>query len=121
MFNPQLFQPSQKQLYNFFLLAPKACDLAVPEVFDAHFYLNTNPDLELANLHTPEQASSHWCNFGIKEGRQGTSSFHSIQYLENYQDLRNAFGDNYEAAIVHYIKHGMEEGRKGIASGNSQH
>jgi len=89
------------------------CDLAVPEVFDAHFYLNTNPDLEHANLHTQELAGNHWCNNGIKEGRQATSSFHSLQYLENYQDLQEAFGNDYEAAVVHYINVGMEEGRTG--------
>ena len=63
-------------------------ELANPAVFDAHFYLNTNPDLEDAGLHTPELASDHWCNNGIGEGRQATSSFHTRQYLENYPDLQ---------------------------------
>ena len=62
-------------------------ELANPAVFDAHFYLNTNPDLEDAGLHTPELAADHWCNNGIGEGRQATSSFHTRQYLDNYPDL----------------------------------
>ena len=93
------------------------CDLAHPSVFDPHFYLNTHPDLEHAGLHTPELAANHWCTNGIKEGRQATSSFHTLQYLANYPDLLDAFGDDYEAAIVHYIDNGMAEGRVGYAEG----
>ena len=93
------------------------CDLAHPSVFDPHFYLNTHPDLEHAGLHTPEMAANHWCTNGIKEGRQATSSFHTLQYLANYPDLLDAFGDDYEAAIVHYVDNGMAEGRVGYAEG----
>jgi len=97
-----------------------SCNLALPDVFDAHFYLNTHPDLEHANLHTPELAASHWCNNGIEEGRQATSSFHTLQYLHNYPDLQEVFGDDYEAAIAHYINVGIEEGRMGYEEGGGQ-
>merc|ERR1712179_22601 len=97
-----------------------SCDLALPEVFDAHFYLNTHPDLEHANLHTPELAANHWCTNGIKEGRQATSSFHSLQYLDNYPDLQEVFGDDYEAVIAHYVNVGIEEGRIGYLEGGGQ-
>ena len=90
-------------------------DLALrPEVFDADFYLNTHPDLGNAGLHTKQQATKHWCSHGIKEGRQGISSFHSKQYLDNYPELKKVFYDDYGAAIVHYINNGIAEGRVGI-------
>ena len=92
-------------------------ELANSAVFDAHFYLNTNPDLEDAGLHTPELAADHWCNNGIGEGRQATSSFHTLQYLANYPDLQEVFGDDYEAAIMHYINNGLVEGRVGYMEG----
>ena len=94
-----------------------SCDLAYPSVFDAHFYLNTHPDLENAGLHTPELAADHWCSNGIGEGRQATSSFHTRQYLANYPDLQATFGDDYEAAILHYINEGLGEGRVGYIEG----
>jgi len=85
-----------------------------PEVFDADFYLKTHPDLGNAGLHTKEQATNHWCSYGIREGRQAISSFHSKQYLDIYSDLQKAFGNDYGAAIVHYINNGIAEGRVGI-------
>ena len=92
-------------------------DLAHPAVFDAHFYLNTHYDLENAGLHTPELAANHWCSTGIREGRQATSSFHTLQYLDNYPDLQEEIGYDYEAAVVHYIDLGLEEGRVGYIEG----
>ena len=92
-------------------------ELANPAVFDAHFYLNTHPDLEDAGLHTPELAADHWCTNGVGEGRQATSSFHTRQYLDNYPDLQEMFGNDYEAAIMHYINSGLVEGRVGYIEG----
>lgn len=76
-----------------FSLVPSffCCDLANPAVFEPHFYLNTHWDLEHAGLHTPELAADHWCTKGIKEGRQATSSFHTMQYLANYPDLLDMY------------------------------
>ena len=34
-----------------------------------------------------EAAAQHWCDNGVDEGRQATSSFHTKQYLDNYPDL----------------------------------
>ena len=70
------------------------------------------PVFNLLNWH-PELAAGHWCSNGIGEGRQATSSFHTLQYLANYPDLQEAFGDNYTASIIHYINHGLAEGRVG--------
>ena len=37
--------------------------------------------------------------------------FDAGQYLENYKDLRDAFGDDEDKARQHYIDHGKSEGR----------
>ena len=95
----------------------QSCELAHPAVFDPLFYLNSNPSLEDAGLDTPELAADHWCSHGVLEGRQATSSFHSKQYLENYPELQELFGDDYEAATAHYINVGREEGRLGYREG----
>ena len=39
------------------------------------------------------------------------SGFDSRQYLENYKDLRDAFGDDLQAAKQHFIDFGKAEGR----------
>jgi len=39
------------------------------------------------------------------------SGFDSRQYLENYKDLRDAFGNDTEKAKQHYIDFGKDEGR----------
>lgn len=39
------------------------------------------------------------------------SGFDSRQYLENYRDLRDAFGNDFEKAKQHYIEFGKDEGR----------
>ena len=37
--------------------------------------------------YSQEAAAQHWCDNGVDEGRQATSSFHTKQYLDNYPDL----------------------------------
>lgn len=39
------------------------------------------------------------------------TGFDARQYLENYQDLRDAFGADLNMAREHYLRHGREEGR----------
>ena len=39
------------------------------------------------------------------------SSFNSESYLNNYGDLRNAFGNDKELATKHYVEYGFYEGR----------
>ena len=80
-------------LFHFLLLVTLArsdCqnNIDSPLVFDPVFYLNNNADLESSGLITAQAARDHWCNSGIDEGRQATSSFHIVQYIENYADIQ---------------------------------
>ena len=52
---------------------------------------------------------AHFAVAGSSEGRDVT--FDAAQYLENWDDLRGAFGDNEDAAALHYIQFGRNEGR----------
>ena len=66
-------------------LSIQVCDYDHPSVFDPHFYLNSYPDLEQHGLHTKEAAAQHWCDLGVDEGRQATSTFHTVQYLGTFR------------------------------------
>ena len=88
--------------------------LTSPLVFDANYYLANNSDLSAAFGTDTFAAARHWVNTGIYEGRQGTISFNSSEYLNMYNDLREAFGSsNSLAATLHFINHGSKEGRSG--------
>lgn len=56
----------------------------------------------------------HFINFGINEIRKTSSTFDVETYKNNYEDLRNAFGDNIKDYYKHYIMYGAKEGRKTI-------
>jgi hypothetical protein len=43
--------------------------------------------------------------------RRSPDRFDAEQYLDNYADLRVAFGDDENAATIHYITSGYDEGR----------
>jgi hypothetical protein len=88
----------------------------LPEGFDSLQYIASNEDL-IEEIGVDEAAgAAHYRNFGAAEGRP-IDDFDEVQYLENYPDLREAFGDNVEddavtdAATIHYIESGFEEGR----------
>ena len=44
------------------------------------------------------------------EGRT-TNIFNAESYLNNYADLKNAFGNDHELATKHYVENGFNEGR----------
>ena len=44
-------------------------------------------------------------------GHQACEKFNVYYYQQNYEDLRNAFGDNLVAYYNHYITYGVNEGR----------
>ena len=94
------------------------CSLDSNLVFDPRFYLAEYNDLRCAfikpGIKTFDVAAQHWCDHGVKEGRQGIASFSSKAYLARYGDLQKAFGNNnYVQATTHFIQYGFKENRIG--------
>ena len=56
------------------------------------------------------EAIKHFILFGSSEGRK-TNSFDAESYLNNNQDLKDAFGENLELAKRHFVENGFYEGR----------
>lgn len=82
-------------------------------VFDALYYVNRYPDLMKAIGTNPTALFNHFCNYGMKEGRQGCADFSVIHYRAAYSDLQIAFGNNLPAYYRHYLTNGIKEGRSG--------
>ncbi len=56
------------------------------------------------------EAIKHYISFGKSEGRL-TNIFNAESYLNNYADLRSAFGNDQTLATKHYVESGFSEGR----------
>lgn len=80
-------------------------------VFDPAYYLAKYPDLKSVCGDDVNKALSHFVNYGMKEGRQGSAEFEVNAYKAKYKDLRDAFGDNLPKYYMHYILAGKSEGR----------
>ncbi|MCT7966239.1 hypothetical protein NG799_07820 [Laspinema sp. D1] len=79
-----------------------------PEYFNAEYYQQRYADLGgLSN----QQLFQHFVNFGVNEGRQGSSSFSVQTYLENSGDLQQ-IGFTNEQALEHFIRFGVDEGKQ---------
>lgn len=83
-------------------------------VFNPTYYSNRYPDLKANGLVTKDQLFNHFKSFGMKECRQGCSSFSVTAYKNNYKDLQEAFGDNMPEYYYHYMRNGHSENRKTI-------
>ncbi len=90
--------------------------------FDAGEYLSNYKDLQEAFGDDRSKALEHYYTHGIKEGRSqtgginprsrpGEGSFDAKQYLANYADLQEAFGDDEQKARQHYLEYGIKENR----------
>ena len=84
-------------------------------VFDADYYLNRYTDIQKAYGTNGYGALAHFVNFGMKEGRQGSSAFSAKSYMNLYPDLRRSFGTNMKGYYMHYVNYGYKEHR--IATG----
>lgn len=84
--------------------------------FDADYYYNTNPDLQIALGYDYNRLYRHYLSYGLAEGRSGSAEFNCRIYQNNYPDLQAAFGNNYYTVCVHYERYGKAEGRNAIAS-----
>ncbi|HEY8214046.1 MAG TPA: hypothetical protein VIG36_07955, partial [Methylocystis sp.] len=72
-------------------------------LFDAEYYLYTQPDVRDANI-SPEE---HYCNFGWLEGRNPSEFFNTIWYLHIYEDAALS-GLN---PLIHYAREGYLDDR----------
>lgn len=81
-------------------------------VFDAAYYADRYPDLKAAFGNDESALLQHFIQYGMAEGRQGSSQFDVYSYKNLYPDLRAAFGNNLKSYYMHYISSGKAEGRK---------
>ncbi len=83
-------------------------------VFDPDFYYAKHDNLAKAYGKEGDLLFTHFVSFGMKEGRQGCSSFDVNVYKERYNDLASDFGNDLPKYYIHYITKGKAEGRVGI-------
>lgn len=83
-------------------------------VYNFDYYEKNNPDIKAAFGFDDSGALSHFINYGMAEGRQGSVDFNVNSYKTNYIDLRNAFGQNLKPYYLHYINYGKAEARTAI-------
>ena len=77
--------------------------LAESGVFDADFYVTSNPDLFAAGL----DPITHYLRHGAAEGRDPSPLFSTCFYLERYPDVVAARIN----PLLHYVVCGAAEGR----------
>lgn len=81
-------------------------------IFNATYYANTYPDLKAAFGTNATALRKHFEDYGMKEGRQGISTFNVKVYKASNADLQKAFGDDYVKYFQHYLTYGHKENRK---------
>ncbi len=104
------------------------------ESFDVFSYKRQYADLRIAYGNDLKSYYMHYLKYGKNEGRQGTgcttlqnpvtvyqgvnyAAVYNYQYyVDNYADLKHAFGEDDVAALSHFVYWGMKEGRQGIGS-----
>lgn len=90
-------------------------------VFDAEYYYNTYPDLQQSIGNHPDALLNHFITSGMKEGRNGNTSFNVRAYMYNNLDLVAVYGaKDFSNYYIHYICHGQNEGRKALYEWGSQ-
>lgn len=89
-------------------------------VFDADYYYNTYADLQSAIGKDNNALLQHFIAYGMNEGRRGNAEFNVKVYMDNYSDLRQAFGtQDLKSYYIHYIKYGKKEGRSAAGASPS--
>lgn len=93
--------------------APAVSDYSA--VFDATYYYNSYPDLQHNIGNDPVALLNHFITSGMKEGRNGNSSFDVRAYMYNNPDLLAVYGaDDYSDYYIHYICNGQTEKRTAL-------
>lgn len=84
----------------------------IPDDFDWRIYLACNSDVAKVN-YTESFATTHWLNYGIKEGRKYKldTPFDWKWYVSKYPDLYKNGIRTFNDAIKHYSLYGKFEGR----------
>ena len=80
-------------------------------VYDFNFYQSKYGDIKAAFGDDDVATLEHFVNYGMREGRQASSSFSVNSYKNRYADLRVAYGSNLKNYYLHYINYGRREGR----------
>lgn len=80
-------------------------------VFNPTYYSNAYSDLKRHFGNDATKLFNHFCQYGMKEGRQASKDFNVIVYKNRYLDLQQAFGNDLPKYYKHYIEHGQKEGR----------
>lgn len=84
--------------------------------FDSEYYANQYGDLKAAYGTKADYLSSHFYNYGIKEGRVASPAFDVEYYLNNNADLKAATKNFSKAdarafAYNHFVNYGVRENR----------
>ena len=81
-------------------------------IFDANYYYNTYPDLQVAFGNDEKALFDHFVKCGMKEGRNGNATFNVKAYMKNNLDLVGLFkADDLTDYYAHYANTGKSEGR----------
>lgn len=83
-------------------------------VYNYAYYKSKYKDLQNAFGDNKDAYFKHFCEHGMKQGRQAIKSFNVEKYKNEYEDLRIAFGNNLPEYYKHYCLHGKKEGRQGV-------
>lgn len=86
-------------------------DIDYSSIYQFDHYRTVNSDIKTAYQLDDIAALRHFINYGMKEGRQASTSFNVTNYKLRYSDLVAAFGDRTEAYYIHYLYYGKTEGR----------
>ncbi|MBQ9233606.1 MAG: hypothetical protein IJ167_06180 [Lachnospiraceae bacterium] len=81
-------------------------------VYNYSYYVNKYPDIKKAFGNDDVKALQHFVNCGMKEGRQGISTFNVYSYAYAYADLRKVYKNDLKKYYLHYMNAGKKEGRK---------
>lgn len=88
--------------------------ISYDRVFNPTYYELHNKDVADACKGDKNKLWRHFCEFGMKEGRQASVDFNVKVYKERYSDLQAVYGSNLPEYYKHYCVFGFAEGRKGI-------
>ena len=89
------------------------------DVYDYDYYISVYKDIKDAysgRLANDVAALKHFINNGVKEKRQASSQFDIKSYINEYQDLRRAFGTAWNRYLTHYENNGKNENRKTVGT-----